>query len=63
VGEGALDEARLENWRKVLREQAFLQRKLDPQAQQQLRERWKKIHLAARQKYQQREKDGGKWRS
>jgi len=60
VGGGTLDEARLENWRKVLREQAFLRGKLDPGVRQEQKERWKQIHRAARQKYQQRQKDGGK---
>jgi len=62
VREGRLDLARLENWRKVLREQAFLQRKIDSQARKEHKEQWKQIHRAARQKYQQREKDGGKGR-
>ena len=61
VEEGALDSARLENWRKVLREQAFLQRKVDPGARHEQKEKWKQVHRAARKHYQQREKGGGKW--
>ena len=57
---GNLDLARLENWRKLSREQAFLRRKVDPGARLEQKEHWKKIHRAARQKYEQREKDGGK---
>jgi ribosome biogenesis GTPase len=60
VSEGALDAARLENRRKLLREQEFLRRKIDPGARQEQKERWKQLHRAQRQKYQQREKDGGK---
>jgi ribosome biogenesis GTPase len=55
-----LDAARLENWRKLLREQEFLWRKVDQEAQLEHKEQWKLLHRAQRQKYQQREKDGGK---
>ncbi len=58
---GTLDRARLENRRKLLREQGFLRRKVDPEARQEQKEQWKKMHRAARQKYEQRAKDGGKW--
>jgi ribosome biogenesis GTPase / thiamine phosphate phosphatase len=58
---GTLDPARLENRRKLLREQEFLRRKMDPKARQEQNEQWKRIHRAARQKYQQRQRDGGKW--
>jgi len=61
VQAGTLDAARLENWRKLLREQEFLRRKVDPEARQEQKERWKRVHRAARHLYQQREKDGGKW--
>jgi ribosome biogenesis GTPase / thiamine phosphate phosphatase len=57
---GILDGARIENWRKLLREQEFLRRKVDPEARQEQKELWKKLHRGQRQKYQQREKDGGK---
>ncbi len=43
VEEGTLDRARLENWRKVLREQAFLQRKIDLEARQNEKQRIKQI--------------------
>ena len=57
-----LDPARLENRRKLLREQEFLRRKVDPEARQEQKELWKKMHRAQRQQYQQREKDGAKIR-
>jgi ribosome biogenesis GTPase len=60
VSTGALDAARLENRRKLLREQDFLRRKVDPEARHEHKELWKKMHRAQRQKYQQRTKDGGK---
>ena len=57
---GTLDPARFENRRKLMREQEFLRRKVDSEARQEQKEQWKQIHQAARQKYAQREKDGGK---
>jgi ribosome biogenesis GTPase / thiamine phosphate phosphatase len=57
---GMLNPARLESRRKLMREQEFLRRKIDPEARQEQKEQWKQIHRAARQKYQQREKDGEK---
>ncbi|HEY6267510.1 MAG TPA: ribosome small subunit-dependent GTPase A [Candidatus Acidoferrum sp.] len=61
VGAGELDAARLDNRRKLLREQEFLRRKVDPEARQEHKELWKKMHRAQRQKYEQRAKDGEKW--
>ena len=60
VDEGTLDPARLENWRKLLREQAFLRRKVDPEARAEHLDHWKKIHRAVRKMYQNREEEGGK---
>jgi ribosome biogenesis GTPase len=60
VSGGVLDAARLESRRKLSREQEFLRRKVDPEARLEQKEQWKQIHRAARQKYEQREKDGGK---
>ena len=57
---GTLDKARVENRRKLLREQEFLQRKVDPEARQEHKEQWKQLHRAQREKYQQRQRDGGK---
>jgi len=57
---GTLDAARLENRRKLLREQEFLRRKVDPEAEAEHKEQWKLLHRAQRQRYQQREKDGWK---
>jgi ribosome biogenesis GTPase len=61
IAEGRLDQSRLENQRKLEREQEFLRRKAEPDAQKQEKERIKLIHRGARQKYDQRRKDGGKW--
>ena len=60
VSAGSLDAARLENRRKLLREQEFLRRKVDPEARQEQKEQWKQLHRAQRQKYEQRQRDGGK---
>ncbi|HKV62285.1 MAG TPA: ribosome small subunit-dependent GTPase A [Candidatus Acidoferrum sp.] len=60
VSSGELDAARMENRRKLLREQEFLRRKVDPEARLEQKEHWKQLHRAQRQKYQQRAKDGGK---
>lgn len=61
ITEGRLDQDRLESQRKLEREQEFLRRKVDPEARQQEKERVKLLHRGARQKYDQRRKDGGKW--
>ncbi len=45
----SLDPARLENYRKLLREQAFLERKVDAGAQAAARERWKRLHRDAKE--------------
>jgi ribosome biogenesis GTPase len=60
IAEGRLDENRLENQRKLEREQEFVRRKVDPEAQKQEKERVKQVHRGAKQKYDQRRKDGGK---
>jgi ribosome biogenesis GTPase len=60
IAEGRLDENRLENQRKLEREQESLRRKVDPEAQKQEKERVKQLHRGAKQKYDQRRKDGGK---
>ncbi len=45
----SLDADRLENYRKLLREQAFLQRKVDASAHAAERQRWKRLHADARE--------------
>jgi ribosome biogenesis GTPase len=60
VSAGVLDTARLESRTKLLREQEFLRRKVDPEARQEQKEQWKQLHRAQRQEYRQRQKDGGK---
>ncbi len=57
---GTLDRGHVENRRKLLREQEFLRRKVDPEARQEQKQQWKQMHRAQRRKYQQRAKDGGK---
>lgn len=48
---GRLDEARLENYRKLLREQEFLRRKIDPEARQAEKQRIKELHREQRKTY------------
>jgi hypothetical protein len=55
-----LDADRLESQRKLQREQAFLVRKVDVEARQHEKDRVKVLHRGAKQKYDQRRKDGGK---
>ena len=58
IAEGRLDAARLENQRKLQREQAFLLRKIDPEARQKEKEKNKVLHRGVRKMYQQKRKDG-----
>jgi len=51
-----LDSARLENWRKLQRELEFLRRKLDPDAQQNEKQRIKKLMRGVNRMYRDREK-------
>jgi ribosome biogenesis GTPase len=60
IANGRLDADRLGNWRKLEREQEFVRRKIDPEAQKQEKERVKLLHRGAKQKYEKRRKDGGK---
>ncbi|WP_126429921.1 ribosome small subunit-dependent GTPase A [Brevibacillus marinus] len=53
VEAGELDPARLANYRKLLREQAYLERKVDPQAMREEKEKWKKIHRQLRRSRKQ----------
>jgi ribosome biogenesis GTPase len=48
---GTLDAARVENRRKVLREQEFLRRKMDPEARQEEKEHIKQVHREQRKMY------------
>ena len=50
---GTLDAARVENRRKLLREQEFLRRKMEPEARQEEKQRIKKIHREQRKMYRQ----------
>jgi len=53
---GTLDLGRLENWRKLQREQAFLRRKIDLEARQEQKQRIKQVMRGVRQMYRNREK-------
>jgi ribosome biogenesis GTPase len=54
---GALDPARLENRRKLLREQEFLRRKVDPEARQHWKNRMKSLHREVKRMYESRKKE------
>jgi ribosome biogenesis GTPase / thiamine phosphate phosphatase len=58
VREGELEQERLENHRKLLREHAFLERKIDKGAQQKARNQIKITNRAVRELYRRRERDG-----
>jgi ribosome biogenesis GTPase / thiamine phosphate phosphatase len=55
---GSLEEARLENRRKLEREQEFLRRKMDPEARSEAQDKIKVLMRGVRQKYQRREDEG-----
>jgi len=56
---GTLDRARVESRRKLLQEQEFLRRKVDPEARQEHKEQWKQI-IERRGRNMSREKRWGK---
>jgi ribosome biogenesis GTPase / thiamine phosphate phosphatase len=60
VSDGKLDEARLENRRKLEREQEFLRRKMDPAARSEAQQQLRTLMRGVRQNYQLRDKDGGR---
>jgi ribosome biogenesis GTPase / thiamine phosphate phosphatase len=55
---GTLDPARLENRRKLMREQEFLRRKVDPEARQHWKNRVKSLHREVKRMYESRKKEG-----
>src|SRR2546425_12424803 len=57
VRAGTLDEARLENHRKLLREQEFLRRKIDPEARNVEKQRIKQLMREVREIYRERKSD------
>lgn len=57
---GTLDEARLESRKKLQQEQKFQQRKMDPAAKKEEKDKIKVLMRGVRKKYQQRDTDGGK---
>ena len=56
IEEGALDTARLENWRKLQRELAFLKRKVDPEASHHEKQRIKQLMRGVNKMFRDREK-------
>jgi ribosome biogenesis GTPase len=56
VAEGMLEADRLESWRKLQREQEFLQRKMDPEIGAAQKKRTKILMRQVREKYQARDK-------
>jgi len=54
---GTLDLARLENHRKLLREQAFLRQKIDPEARSEQKQRIKRLTREAREIYRHKRPD------
>ena len=56
IEDGSLDTARLENWRKLERELAFLKRKTDPDARQNEKKRTKQLMRGVNKMYRDREK-------
>jgi len=58
VEQGDLPLGRLENYRKLKREQEFLRRKIDPEARAREKKTLKSVGRAVRQLYQRREKEG-----
>ena len=57
---GVLDQARVENRKKLEREQGLQRRQSDPQAMHEYKTTLTRLLRGAREKYQQRERDGGK---
>jgi ribosome biogenesis GTPase len=55
---GTLDPERLENRRKLMREQEFLRRKVDPEARQDWKNRVKSLHREVKRMYESRKKEG-----
>jgi ribosome biogenesis GTPase len=55
---GTLDRGRVENRRKLLREQEFLRRKVDPEARQDWKNRMKSLHREVKRMYESRKKEG-----
>ena len=54
---GTLEEARLKNRRRLLREQEFLRRKLDPEARHEEKERIKRLYRGIRQMNRHKDRD------
>jgi ribosome biogenesis GTPase len=59
VDNGALDPDRLENYRRLLREAAYEERRHDKAAAAEHKRRWKQLHQAAKVMYRERERNRG----
>lgn len=59
LSNGTLDAARLENRRKLLREQEFLRRKVDPETRQDWKNRVKSLHREVKRMYESRKRGRG----
>ena len=55
IAAGTVDRERFENWRKLQREMEFLQRKIDPQARQNEKQRIKQLMRSVKRMYRGRE--------
>jgi ribosome biogenesis GTPase / thiamine phosphate phosphatase len=58
VESGTMDEARVENRKKLEREQEFQRRKSDPEAMQEYKTKVSRMMRGVREKYKQRDRDG-----
>lgn len=56
IAEGKLDARRLESFQKLLREQEFLRRKMDPEAERAQKQKWKTLSRGIRRQYRERGK-------
>jgi len=56
IAKGELDAARLENQKKLEREERFQQRKIDPEAKQEEKQRVKQIHKEQKEHYREAKK-------
>ncbi len=57
IEENAMDRGRLENWRKLRREQEFLRRKVDPEARAEHNQRIKRLMRGVREMYRHKKRD------
>jgi ribosome biogenesis GTPase len=58
IDAGRLDQRRVESRRKLLREQEFLRRKVEPEARHDWKNRMKRLHREVKRMYESRKKEG-----